>query len=288
MKALRVPYPTFHLVLGSGFKDSILTGIPDSFKMVREVSFSEVGLHPSTAPGHAGKYVIVEHLPTQKSGYLQVGRLHGYEGLDPRETVKTVMLTRELGVEHYFLTNAAGGIDPSYQPGEAMLILDHINFTGKNPLLGENPKRPDGQFWGPRFPDLTNAYDREWTELMRKNLKAQKLKVHQGVYLGLLGPSFETPAEVQLFARFGAQAVGMSTVWETIALKHSGARVSGLSLISNVAAGILRDEHGRGIELDHFAILDMCKESSVKILAGILNSVDQFLTQPGGSRSDAV
>jgi purine-nucleoside phosphorylase len=273
LKHFGVAHPFFHVVLGSGFKDALLTGVPASFQIKGEIQFTDVpGLHPSTAPGHSGKIVILEHTASKKVGLIQVGRLHGYEGIDPRDVVKPVLYTRELGTQNYFITNAAGGIDPAHKPGDVMIILDHINFTGKNPLYGENPKKLDGMEWGPRFPDLTNLYDREWKKIVVPHLKDEGLKVHEGVYMGVLGPAFETPAEVRYFRMAGTHAVGMSTVWETIALKHSGAKVFALSLISNVAAGLSEDPDA---ELDHFAILDACKSSSTHILKAILTSVEQ-------------
>ncbi len=276
LKEFGVGDPSFHIVLGSGFKDSLQTGIPASFVRKGDILFAEVpGLQPSTAPGHLGRYVVVEHQPTQKSGFIQVGRLHGYEGLEPRDVVRTVMYTRELGVNNYFITNAAGGLDAAHRMGDVMMITDHINLTGKNPLYGANPKKPDGTEWGPRFPDLTNLYDRELTAVLSEAFTELKLKVHQGVYMGVLGPAFETPAEIRFFNTCGAQSVGMSTVWETMALKHSGARVCALSLISNLAAGMTKGNDGLPIELDHFAILDACKASSTTILKGILLSIER-------------
>ena len=265
--------PFFHVVLGSGFKDSLIHGLPSSFKVKGEIPFLEVpGLHPSTAPGHSGKIVVVEHESTKRVGIIQVGRLHGYEGLAPREVVNPVMFTRELGTLNYFITNAAGGIDAAHKPGDVMIIVDHINLTGKNPLLGENPKNLDGVEWGPRFPDLTKLYDRPWRAIVKPALALEGLNVHEGVYMGVLGPTFETPAEVRFFKMAGTHAVGMSTVWETIALKHSGAKVFALSLISNVAAGLSADPDA---ELDHFAILDACISSSTGILKAILLSVEK-------------
>jgi purine-nucleoside phosphorylase len=265
--------PFFHVVLGSGFKDALILGLPKSFHVKGEIAFRDVpGLHPSTAPGHSGKIVLIEHEKTKRVGIIQVGRLHGYEGLDPREVVNPVMFTRELGTMNYFITNAAGGIDAAHKPGDVMIIEDHINFTGKSPLYGENPKNLAGVEWGPRFPDLTRLYDREWRAAVKPELSGQGLTVHEGVYMGVLGPAFETPAEVRYFRMAGTHAVGMSTVWETIALKHSGAKVFALSLISNVAAGLSADPDE---ELDHFAILDACKSSSTGILKAILLAVEK-------------
>ena len=246
--------------------------------MKGEIYFSDLpGLHASTAPGHAGKYVVVEHLSSKKVGILQVGRLHGFEGLDPREVVRTVLYTRELGTSLYFITNAAGGMDPAHSPGDVMMIVDQINLTGKSPLVGQNPKKPDGTEWGPRFLDLTKLFDMEWKKTLASAFKDQKLKVHEGVYMGVLGPAFETPAEIRFFSQVGAHTVGMSTVWETIALKHTGATVCALSLISNIAAGLSTNSAGELEELDHFAILDACKSSSTSILRGILLSVEKSL-----------
>ena len=272
---LKVAPPSFHVVLGSGFKDALIRGLPANFSVMGEIPFTEVpGLHPSTAPGHSGKFVVLEHAKTQKTGLIQVGRLHGYEGLDPQEVVRPLIYSRELGVENYFITNAAGGIDPKHKPGDVMIISDHINFTGKNPLTGTNPARLSGEPWGPRFPDLTNLYDKPWRKLIEPLLLAEQLRVHEGVYMGVLGPAYETPAEVRLFRQFGSHSVGMSTVWETMALKHTGARVFALSLISNVAAGLSEGPDGELHELDHFSILDACKASSTGILKAILLAVE--------------
>jgi purine-nucleoside phosphorylase len=274
LKTFGVARPSFHVVLGSGFKDSLQGGIPAGFAVKGEIAFTEVpGLFPSTAPGHSGKYVVVEHVASKKTGLIQVGRLHGYEGLEPREVVRTVMFSRELGTDQYFITNAAGGIAPGQQPGHVMIINDQINLTGKNPCFGENPKKPNGEEWGPRFPDVANLYHREKNKQLIQAFKNESLIVHEGVYIGVLGPVFETPAEIKFYGMIGAQAVGMSTVWETIALKHSGAQVNALSLISNLAAGMERAKDGSAVELDHFAILDACKNSSIGILKGILNVV---------------
>lgn len=273
-KALGLPVPTFHIVLGSGFKDAVTGGgLPTGFQVKGEFAFREVeGLSTSTAPGHPGKFVVIEHHRTGKTGIIQVGRLHGYEGIEPRDVVRPLMMTRELGTSLYFLTNAAGGVDPKYATGEVMLIQDQINLTGKNAIYGKNPTKPDGTEWGPRFPDLTNLFDRGWNERLKMAYAHEGLKVHEGVYIGVLGPAFETPAEIRFFHKIGAHAVGMSTVWETTAMKHAGATVVGTSLISNPGAG-----WNGNVELDHYAILEACRVSSIKILKGILVSLDPAL-----------
>jgi len=271
LKHFGVGAPFFHVVLGSGFKDALIDGLPKGFRIVGEISFKELpGLAVSTAPGHSGKMAVLVHETTRKVGIIQVGRLHGYEGLDPREVVKPVMFSRELGTENYFITNAAGGIDSAHRPGDVMIIRDHINLTGKSPLYGENPKNAKGVEWGPRFPDLTHVYCPSLTREVKEKLLREGLRVHEGVYMGVLGPAFETPAEIRFFKMIGSHAVGMSTVWETTALKHSGAKVCAFSLISNVAAGLSENPDE---ELDHFVILDTCRGSSTHILKAILNSV---------------
>ncbi len=276
LKQCKVESPSFHIVLGSGFKDSLSLGIPTTFETKCEIFFADIpGLHPSTAPGHDGKYVVIEHKKSKKVGLIQVGRLHGYEGLEPKEVVRTVLYSRELGTTDYFITNAAGGIDPNHKPGDVMIIEDHINFTGKSPLYGENPRRPGGEFWGARFPDLSHLYHKEWRALVKEEMTKQGLKVHHGIYMGVLGPAYETPAEVRYFRQAGTHAVGMSTVWETIALKHTDAKVCAISLISNVAAGLSVGADGEVEELDHFSILNVCKSSSTGILKAILLSVEK-------------
>jgi purine-nucleoside phosphorylase len=269
LQAMGSKKPSFHVVLGSGFKDAVHSGgLPSGFQILGQFRFRDLpGLASSTAPGHAGQFAVIRH-SSGIEGLLQVGRLHGYEGLDPRAVVNPLWMSRECGVDQYFLTNAAGGISPSFEPGDAVILTDQINLTGKSPLLGEIPKRSNGEDWGPRFPDLTNLFDRAMSQKLAVQLKAESLKVHEGVYVGVLGPAFETPAEIRFFGQVGAHVVGMSTVWETIAMKHTGAKVVGVSLVSNKGAGLNGTE-----ELDHFAILDACRSSSVGILKGILNAV---------------
>jgi purine-nucleoside phosphorylase len=248
-----------HVVLGSGFG----TALKDfAWEECGELSFTDIpGFPPSTVPDHAGCYRFYKK--GKKVLSFQLGRLHGYEGHPAATVVRTVMAPRLAGVEGFLLTNASGGLAREYQAGDVMLIRDHVNLTGQNPLVGANPTGPDGKEIGPRFPDLCRLYDSEWRGKLGKYCRGQDLSVHEGTYLGILGPSFETPAEVQLFSSWGLSAVGMSTVWEAIALKHSGARLAGLSLISNPAAGM-----GEGT-LDHLQILETCRKSAVKIIRAV-------------------
>lgn len=253
--------PDFHVVLGSGFGAAL-----DSFPWAPagDLSFTELtDFPPSTVPDHAGKYRFYR-TPAGKVVCFQMGRLHGYEGHEASVVAGTVMLPRLAGVKNFLLTNASGGLAADYRPGDIMLIRDHVNLTGRNPLTGHNPTHPSGEELGPRFPDMGNLYDREWRTRLEKLLRAEGLRAHQGVYLGVTGPSFETPAEVQLFAAWGLHAVGMSTVWEAIALKHSGARLAGLALISNPGAGLVE-----GMALDHLEILKTCRASASRVLAAV-------------------
>ncbi len=273
LTANKVPLPVAHVVLGSGFGQA-LAGLSagsrsgETWKQAAEISFNEIpGLSGSTVMDHAGAYRLYVHTKSKKSVLFQMGRIHGYEGHSPQDVVQTVLLSRFLGCENYILTNAAGGLDKKMKPGEVMVISDQINLTGMNPLYGPNPKNHLGKEFGPRFPDMGNLYDKEWRTSLKKILKEKKIKHHEGVYLGLQGPSFETHAEVRLFSAWGAKSVGMSTVWEAIALKHAGARVAGLSMISNLGAGIVEQS------LNHEDIIKTCRSSA----AQIINCVSLFL-----------
>jgi purine-nucleoside phosphorylase len=192
-----------------------------------------------------------------------MGRLHGYEGLDASAVAYPVMIPRLCGTKQFLLTNASGGLAANFRPGDVMIIRDHVNLTGKNPLVGPNPTDLEGTELGPRFPDLGDLYDAAWRMRLEKCCLGQGLNVHEGTYLGVLGPSFETPAEVRLFASWGLHAVGMSTVWEAIALRHSGATVAGLSLISNFGAGLSAEK------LDHTTILNTSRAAASKIIAAL-------------------
>jgi purine-nucleoside phosphorylase len=163
----------------------------------------------------------------------QQGRLHLYEGHSPRLVVEPVLLMGRLGTKRVLLTNAAGGVNVSFAAGTMMLITDHINLTGHNPLIGPNDDRV-----GERFPDMVNAWDRDLRALMRKAAAQEEIPVEEGVYIGLTGPTYETPAEVQMLRTLGADAVGMSTVLEAIAARWAGIDLVGVSLVTNAGAGV--------------------------------------------------
>jgi len=215
--------PRLVLVLGSGFQ-----GFAAEVQDAVAIPFADVPEWPVPGvEGHGATVLFgtVAGLPTA----CLTGRAHLYEGFTPDEVVRPVRTLRRMGAERFLLTNAAGGVRPGMRPGDVMVIEDHINLTGSSPLVGEH--EPD---LGPRFPDQT----RVWDEELRAGLLAGDPTLVRGVYAGLLGPNYETPAEVRMLQRLGADAVGMSTVMEAIALHAMGARVAGLSLISNLAAGL--------------------------------------------------
>ena len=218
--------PRLGIVLGSG-----LGGLADDLEDPVGIPFHELpGWPAATAPGHTGRLLLgrVDGTPV----VMLQGRLHLYEGNAPGLVVQPVLLFHALGAETVVLTNAAGGVDPSFGPGTLMLIRDHLNLTGRTPLLG-----PNADVLGPRFVDLTEVWDPALRERLRAAADAERVELAEGVYAGLLGPSYETPAEVRMLRMLGADAVGMSTVLEAIAARWVGLRVCGVSLITNAGAG---------------------------------------------------
>jgi purine-nucleoside phosphorylase len=220
--------PRIGLVLGSG-----LGSFADSLSDVTRVPYSEIPSFPqSTAIGHAGRMVI------GKAGEVAVaamqGRVHLYEGYSAQQVTFPIRVFGRMGVRAVILTNAAGGINLGYSQGALVLIRDHINLQGSNPLVG-----PNDDHFGPRFPDLTRAYSREYRAIGREEGQKLGLALHEGVYAAMLGPSYESPAEIEFLRRIGADLVGMSTVAEVIAARHMGLNVLAISCVTNMAAGIL-------------------------------------------------
>jgi purine-nucleoside phosphorylase len=218
--------PQIGIVLGSG-----LGGLADDLEDAVAIPFDELpGWPPATAPGHVGRLLLGSLSGT--SVVMLQGRFHLYEGNDPGLVVQPVLLFGRLGAGVVVLTNAAGGVDPAYGPGTLMVIRDHLNLTGRTPLFG-----PNADVLGPRFPDLTDA----WSPRLRAGLhaagEAEGVALVEGVYAGLLGPQYETPAEVRMLRGLGADAVGMSTVLECIAARWAGLEVCGVSLVTNAGAG---------------------------------------------------
>jgi purine-nucleoside phosphorylase len=218
--------PEVGIVLGSG-----LGSLADDLEDPVAIPFAELpGWPAATAPGHVGR-LLLGRLGGRPVVMLQ-GRFHLYEGNDPGLVVQPVLLFHRLGARVVVLTNAAGGLDPSFGPGTLMVMSDHINLTGRNPLTG-----PNADDLGPRFPDLTDA----WSPRLRQRLfaaaAAEQVDLAEGVYVGLTGPNYETPTEVRILAGLGGHAVGMSTVLECIAARWIGLEVCGVSLVTNPGAG---------------------------------------------------
>jgi inosine/guanosine/xanthosine phosphorylase family protein len=218
--------PKVGLVLGSG-----LGGVADAVDADAAIPFAELpGWPPPTAPGHAGR-LIFGHLDGVPVVLLQ-GRFHLYEGNAPGLVVEPVLLMGRLGARVVVLTNASGGVNPGYKAGTLMVISDHLNLTGTTPLLGANDDA-----MGPRFPDLLNAWSPRLRSALRAAGRAEDVEMFEGIYAGLLGPAFETPAEVRALRTLGADAVGMSTVLEAIAARWAGIELCGVSLVTNPGSG---------------------------------------------------
>jgi purine-nucleoside phosphorylase len=219
--------PRVGVVLGSG-----LGAWADDLGSVSKIPYRDIPHMPrSSVVGHAGNLCVGNAGPVRVA-CLQ-GRVHMYEGHEPERVVFGVRLLARLGCRAVVLTNAAGGLDPAFVPGDLMLVTDHLNLMFRNPLTG-----PNVDTLGPRFPDMTEAYDRELGELAREAARETGVALREGVYAGLLGPTYETPAEIRMLRTLGASAVGMSTVPEVIALRHQGVRAAAISCITNLAAGL--------------------------------------------------
>ncbi len=219
--------PKIALILGSG-----LGGLADSIQGPDFIPYGNLPHWPkSTVGGHAGRLVIgaLENQPVM----VMQGRVHFYEGYSMAQVTLPIRVMQRMGIEILIVTNAAGAINPDYAPGDVMLITDNLNMIGMggmNPLMG-----PNDETLGPRFPDMSRAYDRQLCELARSAAKQNDLVLHEGVYVGLSGPSFESPADLRFLRLAGSDAVGMSTVPEVIVARHGGMRVLGFSGISNKA-----------------------------------------------------
>ena len=220
--------PKAAVILGSG-----LGGYAGQMKIECEIPYGEIpGFPVSTVKGHDGRFIFGYAGETPVAAMK--GRVHYYEGYNMEEVVRPVRMLGMLGAERLLVTNAAGGINLSFQPGDLMLITDQITSLVPNPLRGENL----GQL-GPRFPDMSTVYDKEWRDDIRAAAAECGVPLREGVYLQTPGPSYETPAEIRMFRGWGADAVGMSTAVEAIAARHMGMKVAGISCITNMAAGIL-------------------------------------------------
>ena len=255
--------PRIGVVLGSG-----LGAFADSLTRAVRIPYSAIpGFPAATAAGHAGELVMGTLGANGRGTDLAVmsGRFHLYEGYTAREVTSGIRLFRELGVERVVLTNAAGGINLEFRAGALVLLSDHINLQGANPLVGANDER------GPRFPDMTEAYSGELREIARETAAYAGIALYEGVYAAVVGPSYETPAEIRYLKAIGADLVGMSTVAETIAANHLGMQVLGISCVTNLAAGL------SGEKLNHEEVLEVGRRVSgtfLKLLTALLPKLD--------------
>lgn len=251
--------PEIGIVLGSGLGD--FARLVDR---KAEVSYASLpGFPVSTVAGHAGKLIFgyVRSVPV----VVMQGRVHYYEGYSMEQVVAPIRLMGLLGAEKLLLTNAAGGVNTSFTPGDLMLITDHISAFVPSPLRGENP-----QELGPRFPDMSRVYDKEMGRAVLEAGEKLGESLQQGVYLQWQGPNYETPAEIRMFRTLGADAVGMSTVCEAIAARHMGLRVCAISCITNMACGILPQP------LSHEEVQQTANRVKDKFQALVLESLESF------------
>jgi purine-nucleoside phosphorylase len=250
--------PKVAIVLGSG-----LGFLGDEVEGAVRVPYAKIpGFPQPGVVGHAGE--LIAGTLEGRSVLAQSGRFHAYEGHDPAVTALPVRVFHALGVRTVLLTNAAGGIRRTFRPGTLMLISDHLNMMGRNPLVG--PLVPGDE----RFPDMSDPYDEELRTLARRVAQEQKIAIEEGVYAGLLGPSYETKAEIEMMKRIGADAVGMSTVPEVIAARACGIKCIGISTITNMAAGL------GGATLSHKEVLetaDRVKGDLGRLVKGIIRAL---------------
>jgi purine-nucleoside phosphorylase len=250
--------PSIGLVLGSG-----LGAFAQTLERATAVPYGQIPHFPAaTAPGHGGELVLghAGGVPVA----VMSGRVHYYEGYRMDQVVFPVRVLARLGVKILILTNAGGSVNVNYKPGELMVIEDHINYMGTNPLLGPNEEQ-----FGPRFFDMTEPYDARLREIAEKACWKAGVPVRKGIYIAFTGPSYETPAEIKMARTMGADAVGMSTVPEVIAARHMGIRVLALSCLTNMASGVLKKK------LDHREVLAVGE----KVKMGLLDALNRIIQE---------
>lgn len=251
--------PRVGLVLGSG-----LGPVVDAIENQIVVDYNQIpGFKKTSVEGHSGQ--LIRGTISGVEVVVMQGRVHFYEGHTLDEVVFPTRVLALLGLDALIITNASGGINSNYRPGEIVMIKDHINLTGNNPLIGPNNKE-----WGPRFPDMTYAYNPELRKIFQNVAQKSKIDLKEGNYVGVSGPTYETPAEINMFRIVGGDMVGMSTVPEVIAAHHMGAKVAALSCVSNMAAGMTAGK------LDHNDIKDvalMGVETMKKLLIGFISEL---------------
>ncbi|WP_373230439.1 purine-nucleoside phosphorylase [Cohnella sp.] len=251
--------PEIGLILGSG-----LGVLGDELEDAVTIPYEDIPHFPvSTVEGHAGELIVGKL--QGRNVMLMKGRFHLYEGYEPERTALPVRVMAALGVSTLLVTNAAGGVNMDYKPGNLMLISDHINLTGRNPLVGPN----DSEL-GVRFPDMSEAYNRRLRGIAKETADELGFSVQEGVYVGLLGPNYETPAEIRMLRTLGVDAVGMSTVSEVIVARHSGIEVLGISCISNMAAGILDQP------LSHVEVMETTERVKEQFISLVLTIIPKI------------
>jgi len=260
LKGKYTQQPRIGLILGSG-----LGVLADEIEQPVKVPYDSIPDFPvSTVEGHAGQLVF--GLLNGVQVVAMQGRFHFYEGYSFEKVTFPVRVMKELGVESLIVTNAAGGVNESFSPGDLMLITDHINNMGSNPLIGKNDER-----LGVRFPDMSVAYCKDLRNQAKEIASSLNIKLQEGVYVGNTGPTYETPAEVRMIRTLGGDAVGMSTVPEVIVARHGGLKVLGISCISNMAAGILDQP------LNHEEVI----ETTEKVKTNFLRLIKEIVKEMG-------
>ena len=256
--------PKIGLVLGSG-----LGAFADELESAARIPYEKIpGFPRSTAIGHAGRLVIGTSAGIALAAMQ--GRVHFYEGYSAKEVVFPMRVFGRMGIRAAILTNAAGGISTDYKQGALVVLRDHINLQGTNPLIGPNDER-----FGPRFPDMTQAYWKSYREAALAEAKRLGIEAHEGVYAALSGPSYETPAEIRYLRTIGADLVGMSTVPEVIVARHMGMRVLGISCVTNMAAGILDQP------LDHREVMETAERVKSQFIALLRAVIARIATDLG-------
>ncbi|GAA0723582.1 purine-nucleoside phosphorylase [Clostridium malenominatum] len=237
------------IILGTG-----LGTLADEIENKRIIKYEEIpGFPVSTVVGHAGELIIGELMG--KKVLALNGRFHYYEGYDMETVTFPIRVMKALGIENMIVSNAAGGMNPSFEPGDLMIIEDHINFIGNNPLIGKNYDE-----LGPRFPDMSNPYYKEYIKLVKECAMDLNIKIQQGVYVAISGPNYETSAELRMLRLIGGDAVGMSTVPEVIVANHMGMKVLGVSCITDMALGDSLEP------LDHSKVVETANKAKGKFV----------------------